>query len=267
MKKISIREVESRLYKRFGETVKIVSETYVRTKIKAKFIDKDFGVFWCEPIYVMNRGYRHPEYRKVCKLIPVEKIKERIFSMHGDTVKLDETTYFGTHKKARFIDALHGEFWSLPKNLISAGHGHPNRAIEKREATTLRLYGVRNSQQNKNISLKTAKNSNNSTTLKHWKTNEEIVCRASYEHKVVMYLNINKIDYIWQPKTFDTPILSPRGKNTTYTPDLFLVDNNIWIEIKGWMRKDAQEKWDWFKSKYPNSDLWNEKRLKEMGII
>jgi|ERR1035437_3614991 hypothetical protein len=267
MKKVTLKEVEIRLHERFGETVKIVPSTYVRTKIKAQFIDKEFGVFWCEPLYVMTRGYRHPNYRKVCKLIDIAEIKKRIFVAHGDSVKLDESTYLGTHFKARFIDTLHGEFWTLPKTLINGKHGHPARSLGKREETMIERYGVRNPQQNKEIADRTAKSSNNSCIKIHWKTGEELVCKASYEPKVIDYLNANKIEYSWQPRVFDTPILSLTGKNTVYTPDLLLIKTNMWIEIKGWMRKDAQEKWDWFQSEYPNSDLWNEKKLKEMGIL
>jgi len=33
------------------------------------------------------------------------------------------------------------------------------------------------------------------------------------------------------------------------------------------MRKDAQEKWDWFHGLYSNSELWQQKKLKEMGVL
>jgi hypothetical protein len=38
-------------------------------------------------------------------------------------------------------------------------------------------------------------------------------------------------------------------------------------EIKGYFRKGAKEKWDWFQSTVPNSELWNKEILKEMGIL
>jgi hypothetical protein len=57
----------------------------------------------------------------------------------------------------------------------------------------------------------------------------------------------------------------PNGK--TYRPDLYLIDQGVWIEIKGYFRKDAQEKWDWFKSQFPNAELWDKKKLKEMRIL
>ncbi len=78
---------------------------------------------------------------------------------------------------------------------------------------------------------------------------------------MVDYLNSNKIDFLWQPKTFKMP----NGK--TYRPDLFLVNENKWIEIKGYMRPKSKIKWDWFLTQHPNSELWNESRLREMGIL
>jgi len=93
------------------------------------------------------------------------------------------------------------------------------------------------------------------------KTEEEIICVASYEKKVVEYFNKNKIDFNWQVQTF----LMPNGK--TYRPDCYLPDNNKWIEIKGYFRKDAREKWEWFTENYPNSELWDEEVLKKMNII
>lgn len=115
--------------------------------------------------------------------------------------------------------------------------------------------------------LQAAKNSNNSCILFHWKTNEEIVCVASYEKKVIEYLNLNKVNYKWQHKTFNM-ILS-NGKKTTYRPDLYLVEKrNPWVEIKGYFRDDAKEKWNIFHSTIkPNSQLWDEERLKELKIL
>lgn len=115
--------------------------------------------------------------------------------------------------------------------------------------------------------LQQTKSSNNSGIIFHWKTNEELVWKASYERKTLEYLNLNKIEFLWQPKMFQTPILTSKGNQSTYRPDAYLIKENLWVEVKGFMRKDAQEKWDWFRREYPNSDLWDKKRLKELGIL
>ncbi len=95
----------------------------------------------------------------------------------------------------------------------------------------------------------------------HWKSKERPVCQGSWELKVVKWMNDFKLDYFWQPKTFTTSF----GKR--YRPDMYVADWNVWVEIKGMWRKGAKEKWDWFHSIYPNSELWDEKELISLGIL
>ena len=96
--------------------------------------------------------------------------------------------------------------------------------------------------------------------MKHWKTQEDIICTGSYERKVVEYFNQNKIDFEWQIK-FNMP------DGRVYFVDALLKDSDVYVEIKGYFRKDAEEKWNWFHEKHSNSELWNEKKLKKMGIL
>jgi len=133
---------------------------------------------------------------------------------------------------------------------------------DKIKQTNLNKYGVENPQQNKEIALKTAKSSNRSYALYHWKTNEEVVCVGSYEKNAVDFFNKNQIDFWWQPKIFKIFEL-----NTTYRPDLYLPEGRLWVEVKGYFRQDAQEKWEWFHKKYPNSELWDEEKLKQLEIL
>jgi len=115
--------------------------------------------------------------------------------------------------------------------------------------------------------LNGARKANNSIILKHWNTNEELVCQASYEKAVVEYLNANKINFRWQPKTFTTLLLKKNGEHRTYRPDLYLFSTKKWIEIKGYMREKNKTKWDWFHKEHPNSELWNKEKLEKMGIL
>jgi hypothetical protein len=78
---------------------------------------------------------------------------------------------------------------------------------------------------------------------------------------VVDYLNANQIDYLWHPKSFEMD----NGRH--YTPDCYLPEGRVWIDIRGHFWKDAREKWDWFHARYPNSELWNKEKLKEYKIL
>lgn len=235
-----------------------------------------------------------------------EEMELKLYKCYGDLVTIDIKSYQTSMKKALFFDKDFGEFYALPHNVFR-GHGHSKRRAinqrktflkkygviniscldsikEKKKTTTFNNYGVDNPAKSENIktkqkqtmldrygmanasqipefALKQAKSVNNTVIKLHWKTNEELICQGSYETKVIDYLNNNQLDFLWQPQTF----VMPSGK--TYRPDLFLVNENKWIEIKGYMRKDAQEKWDWFKSQFPCAELWNKEKLKQLEIL
>ena len=110
------------------------------------------------------------------------------------------------------------------------------------------------------IAKKQAKSQNNSTILYHWKTGEELICRASYEPKVIAHLNKNKIDFDFQIP-FDMP------NKQRYFIDLYLKEQDLWIEIKGYKRPKNMEKWYWFHSEHPNSELWDKQKLQLLGIL
>jgi hypothetical protein len=215
--------------------------------------------------------------------LTIQDIKNRLFLRYGNEVIIDESSYEKASKKCFFIHAEFGSWEAKPNDVLN-GHSHKkvgskNRSEtcqirygvshvsksetvkEKKKLTTIKNYGVSNPLQNPEIALKQAKSSNLTVMRIHWKTGIELVCQGSYESSVVDYLNKIQADYLWQPKVFTLP----SGK--TYRPDLFLVNENKWIEIKGFMRKDAQEKWDWFQSAVPNSCLWDKKQLISLGIL
>jgi len=102
---------------------------------------------------------------------------------------------------------------------------------------------------------------NNRYTIKHWKTNKELVCQGSWEKLVVEYLNKNNINFRWQPRSFTMP----NGKK--YYPDLYLFGIKTWIEIKGYFWGESEKKWNWFSSTKTNSELWNKDKLKKLGIL
>ena len=122
-------------------------------------------------------------------------------------------------------------------------------------------YGCKSPNHVREIALKQARASNKQFIKTHWLTSEELVCQASWEAKVVDYLNQNQINYKWQPETIKL------STGNTYRPDLYLVDTDTWVEIKGWMRPKAKLKWDEFKKLYPTAELWDQKKLKELKIL
>lgn len=248
--------------------IAIVEDTYSHCGSKATFICKIYGEFRAKPSKILI-GQGHPDGKtkkriKTLEAMPgsghgLENFKKRLIGLDNGIV-LDESTYKDSRTKAKFICKKYGEFWSTPRD-ISRGHGHPDGATEKRQKTSLKKYGFDHPLKNRDIAIKSASKSAQTTKKIHWKTGEELVCQASWEPKVVDYLNANQIDFQWQPSVFEMP----DGK--TYRPDFYLIEKAIWVEIKGYFRKDAQEKWDWFKSEHPRAELWDKKKLKELRIL
>lgn len=242
-----------------GDTVKLKSKTFTTAKNKAIFIDKDFGEWECIAVLVW-RGSGHPKRADLNHRSTLKEVKDKIFNIHENTIKIVDGSYVKVAAKAKFVDIEYGEFECLVNSVLQ-GVGHPARKKEKSEKTCLERYGVKHASQNLEIALKAAKGCAKRSFRNHWKTNEELVCIAGWEPKVVDYLNANKIDFLWQPQIFKMP----NGK--TYRPDLYLVGEDKWVEIKGLFRLDSKIKWNWFLTQFPNAELWDQKKLKEMKIL
>jgi hypothetical protein len=58
-------------------------------------------------------------------------------------------------------------------------------------------------------------------------------------------------------------------RDTTYTPDFYLPEFDLWIEIKGRWIRDAKERFESFKLQYKQTaiEVWNREKLQELGVI
>ena len=95
---------------------------------------------------------------------------------------------------------------------------------------------------------------------------KQIYMRSSYEIAYAKWLDKNSVNWIYEPKAFRLII---KGKEATYTPDFYLPDINKYIEIKGYWRDDAKEKFLEFKKQYPRVDLivLNKEKLLEKAVL
>jgi len=263
--KIPIDVIIDRIKEVHGDIVILDTSTYSNTHTKARFIDKELGEWWAIPKNVYRLKNGHPGKRtqkiSISKTLSINDVKNKLQLKHNDEVLIDENTYINMTTKCKFVDKKYGEWWALPYTVINDGCRHPHATNEIKKRNSIRKYGVESPNQNREIALKQAKTQNKMFIRCHWKTDEELVCQGSWESKVIDYLNKNQIDFEWQPKVF----VLPNGK--TYRPDLFLINENKWIEIKGYFYKDALKKWIWFKSQFPSAELWNKEKLKEIGIL
>jgi len=133
--------------------------------------------------------------------------------------------------------------------------------IEKLKETMIKKYGVVHNSHIPAVAKAMSKSGWNFYEAIHWQTGEMLYCQGKLEREVVRWLNANKIPFSWQ-----LVFKMPTGK--TYRVDLYLTNEDKYIEIKGYFRNAmGKEKWEWFHSTYPNSELWMEPELRAMGIV
>jgi len=264
-RRISIETVKERLKDVHGDIVTLDEKTYINISSKCLFYDFEYGSWWATPNNVIGSKKSHPKRRslKAKETLKKKYGVEKIFDISGMRDKIKNIN-MKKHGNEWYLSTEESKHKRKKYNLKKYGCECITQSEyfkEKCKDTCMRKYGTKHVMQNKEISLKAAKSLNNSYIQYHWKTNEELVCQASYELRVVQYLNDNKIDFKWQPEVFKLP------NGRTYRPDLFLIEEHKWIEIKGYFRGRSLEKWKWFQKEYPNSELWNEQKLKEMKIL
>lgn len=325
---MDLKEVNRRLSEAHQSKVRLIEETYVGFKKRAKFVDCDYGE-WVSFVYSVCRGGKHPRRARVDTQVKIEDLQAQIDKRFGpNLIQIQKSGYHGVNKPCVFIDSRHGAFTAYPKNVLRGlGHPqqakntrsqrakrpiedieeatliasngkvtfvgpyegmlkkclffdtefgnfsaypanvihrktrHPAAAPKRREEAMLERFGVRHHMQDTDQAIKVARSQNNKCIEKHWKTGEDLVCVANYEVAVVTWLNKNRIDFLWQPRTF----MMPDGH--TYRPDTYLVAQDLWVEIKGYLRPIGERKWRWFHQEYPNSELWDKPKLQSMGIL
>lgn len=90
--------------------------------------------------------------------------------------------------------------------------------------------------------------------------------RSAWEANIARYYNFLGVKWEYEPKTFIFENI--RRGSVSYTPDFYLVEEDKWIEVKGWMDKKSKTKLNRFKKYYPDEYkklvLIQEKEYKEI---
>lgn len=73
-----------------------------------------------------------------------------------------------------------------------------------------------------------------------------ITMRSSWEKKYADYLTKNNTDYQYEPKSF------PLSNGKSYVADFYLPATDEYIEIKGYLSQDQNDKYELFKQEYSN---------------
>jgi len=259
IKKITLNPEE--IEKKLPDFIKLDRSSYKNTYTKARFIDLLYGEFWADASNVV-RGALHPQRARANMIkkrtLTEEEVLNRLKNYPNISIKID--TYKNVNEKALFIDKEYGEFWCLPSNVFN-GNRHPKYRYDKMRKTLMERYGVLYNVHIPGVARKISLSSKRTEIKTHWKSGNDLICQGKLEKSTVEYLNENKIDFEWQ-----IPFTMPCGKR--YTIDLYLPQMDLYVEIKGYfIREINRTKWEWFHETYPNSELWMEPKLRELGII
>jgi hypothetical protein len=77
---------------------------------------------------------------------------------------------------------------------------------------------------------------------------KDMVFRSTYEARFAKLLDRGSVGWQYEPKRFDLG-------DTTYSPDFYLPQYDLWCEVKGWMTHLAQQKIDLFRKLFPTHRL------------
>ena len=238
---IPIDVVKQRLRVVHGTTVSLIESSYQNYSTKAQFLDVEFGLWFARVGHVCG-GSRHPSRGK---LVQAEKFKASYTLLDVDA------------KRKRTNLLRHGVEFPAQSHTIYA----------KVIATNINKYGVSNPMQNSSVFMKNKRLQKRSFVVKHWKTDEDLLCTARWEKAFVDWMNYHQYEFVWQ-----RPYKLPNG--STYFVDAYVSTGplaNNWIEIKGfWYRKSktvSEQKWLTLNTLEPNSLLLQQKELNALGVL
>lgn len=87
---------------------------------------------------------------------------------------------------------------------------------------------------------------------------------------MVKFLDDEGHSWAYEPQSFPvTYTFKNKLLQGTYTPDFYLKDIKKYIEVKGYWRDDAKDKFQAFCEQYPNLiiEVWNEQVLRQKGVL
>jgi hypothetical protein len=157
------------------------------------------------------------------------------------------------HRKEKHWNYKHG----LPKCL--------DCGKELKNYKNKRCYSCENKRKHK-LGILNSKGNNNNRFGKLMKPNfikyKGIWLRSSWEIAYAKYLDQRGIKWVYEPKAFDLG-------NCTYTPDFYLPEFNLYIEIKGYKSDIFNTKIKLFKKIYPTIiiDVLDKIKLQSIKII
>lgn len=84
----------------------------------------------------------------------------------------------------------------------------------------------------------------------------KIEMRSSWEVKFALWLDEGNIRWEYESKKFHVGRGKGKWSGETYTPDFYLPDQDVHVELKGYLSKQNKNKMEAFHNLYPDIKLW-----------
>lgn len=181
-------------------------------------------------------------YKMICNSCHKDRGYQRLSRKGLDLCKSCASSV--THKNK--VTSVDTRLKMSKNNYTKKGIPHPLKGVPVSEKTKIKL-SITTSNQNKS-----------------YKPNflyKNIKMRSSWEVSYAKYLDSQEIRWEYEPKF-------KLSNNRVYISDFKLEDGTI-VEIKGYMREDAKDKWELFCKDYPNlkKSILFKKDLKSIGVL
>lgn len=141
------------------------------------------------------------------------------------------------------IEFLTSNYSNLPLDQLCIALSK-SRAALNRKIDELNL----NPNSKRKQSTKT-KTKNNKSKIGKRKDLNNLFLRSGWEANILRLLNYRNQKWIYEPKTFFFEGLKHGTVN--YTPDIYLPEEDIWIEVKGFLKTEDKVKIRRFKKYFP----------------
>jgi hypothetical protein len=90
----------------------------------------------------------------------------------------------------------------------------------------------------------------------------EVLLDGTWEFKTAIYFDNNQINWKRNKKRFD--YIDTNGKKRSYCPDFYLIDSDLFIEVKGYETQLDKIKWSQFTERL---EIWDKTILKQKKIL
>ena len=93
----------------------------------------------------------------------------------------------------------------------------------------------------------------------------EVSLMGMWEYKYAEYLDANNINWRRPAEKFPYKFSGLKSGSGYYTPDFYLIDENVYIEVKGYETSKDRAKWEYF-PKHLKHRVLRKKDLESLGI-